>query len=332
MASADAQDCEVATAMLRYFYKGQKCSRGKLLPVTYSVANPRIPGSELRRLLHEAGVDLQRFDPLWFNKKYEGFVPVDHGIFVPEAGQLTVDVILEERATFSAFAAQRLLATNRVVEDGAPWPDCEGYFGIGIVRGKTEFNHGTLWRSAYQMGAAFTYTIGAKYCKRTDKIADTTFATQRIPAWQFEDFSSFATTLPFGAPLVAIEMGGQPLETFRHPLCCVYVLGAEDNGLASSVLEMCHHVVSLPSVRMTSYNVAVAGSIVMYDRMVKMSRGEEGIDRSFLKDAGRPKEEEFGDEEGVEEANAAGNTAKKAKRSAPTTGRIESDGQQTAPI
>jgi len=28
------------------------------------------------------------------------------------------------------------------------------YFGIGIYQGKTESNVGTLWRSAYQLGAA----------------------------------------------------------------------------------------------------------------------------------------------------------------------------------
>eukprot|EP01047_Picozoa_sp_COSAG01_P129466 COSAG01_NODE_58919_length_303_cov_0.759804_1_plen_52_part_10 len=36
----------------------------------------------------------------------------------------------------------------------------DGFFGIGIVHGKSRANQGTLWRSAYQLGAAFTFTVG----------------------------------------------------------------------------------------------------------------------------------------------------------------------------
>ena len=41
----------------------------------------------------------------------------------------------------------------------------KGFFGIGIVAGKTAGNTGTLWRSAYQLGASFTFTIGARHAK-----------------------------------------------------------------------------------------------------------------------------------------------------------------------
>ena len=39
------------------------------------------------------------------------------------------------------------------------------WFGIGILRGKVETNHGTLWRSAYQLGATYCFSIGAKYSR-----------------------------------------------------------------------------------------------------------------------------------------------------------------------
>lgn len=41
-------------------------------------------------------------------------------------------------------------------------PDC-GYFGIGIESAKTPANVGGLWRSAHAFGAAFIFTIGARY-------------------------------------------------------------------------------------------------------------------------------------------------------------------------
>ena len=72
------------------------------------------------------------------------------------------------------------------------------------------------------------------------------------------------------APIVGVEMGGTPLPEFEHPVRAVYLLGAEDGGLPNQVREQCHSVVSLPSVRLESYNVAQAGTLVMYDRLMKL--------------------------------------------------------------
>ncbi len=44
------------------------------------------------------------------------------------------------------------------------------------------------------------------------------------------------------------------------------VLGSEDNGLPRDVVQACHSRVTIPTVRGDSFNVAVAGSMVMYDR------------------------------------------------------------------
>ena len=64
-------------------------------------------------------------------------------------------------------------------------------------------------------------------------------------------------------------MGGTPLEDFEHPLDAVYLLGSEDAGLPTSVLRACHEVVTLRSEHYASYNVAIAGSLVLYDRQQK---------------------------------------------------------------
>lgn len=51
-----------------------------------------------------------------------------------------------------------------------------------------------------------------------------------------------------------------------HPLRALYLLGAEDHGLPPEVLARCHEVVQVPSPSPYSLNVAVAGSLVLYDR------------------------------------------------------------------
>lgn len=143
-----------------------------------------------------------------------------------------------------------------------------GFFEIGIYRSKTPANVGTLWRSAFQMGASGIFTIGRRYPKQA---SDTVQAWRHVPCREFESIEAMLEVSPYSCPVVAIEMGGRPLQSFSHPERAIYLLGAEDHGIPASVLARCHHVVSLPSIRTPSYNVAVAGSLVMFDRQTKAS-------------------------------------------------------------
>ena len=142
-----------------------------------------------------------------------------------------------------------------------------GFFEIGIYRGKTPANVGTLWRSAYQLGASGIFTVGRRYPQQA---SDTVKAHRHIPLREFLDLDALLAAQPYACPIVAVEMGGKPLANFVHPERAIYLLGAEDHGIPASAIEKCQHIVSLPSVRAQSYNVAVAGSLVMFDRLNKM--------------------------------------------------------------
>lgn len=138
-----------------------------------------------------------------------------------------------------------------------------GYFEIGIYYPKTEINVGTLWRSAFQLGAQGIFTIGKRYKRQS---SDTVNAMLQIPLRHYEDFDEFLENRPIQSSLVGVEMGGRPLERFVHPKQTIYLLGAEDYGLPQEVLDKCRHVISLSSVNTLSYNVSISGSIVMYHR------------------------------------------------------------------
>jgi len=137
-----------------------------------------------------------------------------------------------------------------------------GFFGIGIAHGKTESNFGTLWRTAYQLGASYIFSIGRRYPKRQS--SDTVKAWRHLPVWEF---TQETFTVPYSCVLVGIETSGKALGKFRHPERACYVLGAEDSGLPGWVLDQCVSTVSIESLRTESFNVAVAGSIIMYDRL-----------------------------------------------------------------
>ena len=168
-------------------------------------------------------------------------------------------------------SSDALMAISKSVPGGKL--EIDGYFGIGILQPKTEQNVGTLWRSAFQLGASVLYTIGGRY--KTSS-SDTLNVPARIPMIELDDWSSFAEwAAPKGAVWVAIEMGGTPLKEFKHPRNAIYILGSEDHGVPKSILRNCREVVSLESEQYGSYNVAVAGSLVMYDRMMKQKQEEQ---------------------------------------------------------
>ena len=138
------------------------------------------------------------------------------------------------------------------------------FFGIGIEHGKAAVNLGTLWRSAHIFDAAFIFTIGKRY---TYQSSDVKKSWKSIPLLEFRDFDDFYAKLPRECQLVGIEITerAKALENFCPPEQAVYLLGAEDHGLSSRALEKCHMLVQIPGN--DCLNVAVAGSIVMYDRV-----------------------------------------------------------------
>lgn len=143
------------------------------------------------------------------------------------------------------------------------------YFGIGIQNGKTPENLGALWLSAQNMGASFIFTIGNRYQKQA---CDTHNAVKSMPYFHYATFENFVDNLPVGVRIVGVELteDASDLESFHNPRRCVYLLGAEDHGLSLKAIEKSHFLVKFQSER--SLNVAIAGSIVMYDRGLNKAR------------------------------------------------------------
>lgn len=143
-----------------------------------------------------------------------------------------------------------------------------GYFGIGIENSKAAVNIGTLWRSANIFNAAFLFTIKKRYAKQC---SDTMASERHIPLYDFTDLNDFYEHMPYNCQLVGIELveDSISLPEFTHPERAIYLLGAEDHGLSKESLERCHKIIQIPTAKEFCLNVAVAGSLVMYDRFSK---------------------------------------------------------------
>ncbi|NJM36118.1 MAG: RNA methyltransferase [Rhodomicrobium sp.] len=144
-----------------------------------------------------------------------------------------------------------------------------GYFGIGAERISKPLNLGNLIRSAHAFGASFVFTVGA-HPKALDFASDTSKSLTRLPYYHWASASEMR--LPADCRLVGVELmdESEALPSFRHPLKAAYLLGPELGALSPELTRRCDHLVRIPTA--FSINVAMAGAIVMYDRIRTLGR------------------------------------------------------------
>jgi len=144
-----------------------------------------------------------------------------------------------------------------------------GFFGIGVQGLSKPMNAGNLFRSAHAFGASFVFTIDSVYARSLSK-SDTSNTPEHLPFYQFDTVADL--TLPDGCSLVGIELtdAAVDLPSFHHPPRAAYVLGRERGSLTSDLIARCETVVKIPTK--FCINVAVAGAVVMYDRLISRGR------------------------------------------------------------
>jgi tRNA(Leu) C34 or U34 (ribose-2'-O)-methylase TrmL len=268
--AAGAVACDGHT--IRYYYHGESPQDGRILRVPGMHAAPA--EDAIRRNLASVA-DLTLFTPHVRSAAEEAFVPlapaVDSDSALVPCGQDTrrVDICLYARGSSALQAPDTsLLCDSKAVGLTA------AFFAVGILRARAVSNHGSVWRSALQFGAAYTFTVGAEYARRIEGSADVYKTSRQIPFVTYRDTAALLAGAPLGSSLVAVEYGGEALADFVHPRRAVYVFGDEKDGLPADVVALCSHHVSISTAegRPDSLNVAAAAAIVMYDRFCKMGR------------------------------------------------------------
>jgi len=142
----------------------------------------------------------------------------------------------------------------------------KGLCGIGVFHMKHECNYGTLFRTAQILGVDFIFLIGKRFKRQA---SDVLKSWRNIPLFEYKDIDDFSKHRPYSTELIGVELTpeAEPIKDFIHPKCCCYLLGAEDHGLNNECLRKCNKIICLPGNK--SLNVAVAGSIVLFDRINK---------------------------------------------------------------
>jgi tRNA G18 (ribose-2'-O)-methylase SpoU len=144
-----------------------------------------------------------------------------------------------------------------------------GYFGIGAEGISKPMNLGNLIRSAHAFGASFVFLVDPHYAVGSTP-SDTSHAEKQLPLYRFD--AAARLILPKGCALIGVELLDAAIElpSFRHPLNAAYVFGPERSSLSPALVARCDHVVRIPT--RFCINLAAAGAIVMYDRMLSLGR------------------------------------------------------------
>jgi len=117
-------------------------------------------------------------------------------------------------------------------------------------------NVGTLLRSADAFGAGVMLSEGCADPFGSKALRAGMGSTFRVPLAEFE-------VLPGSVALVAD--GGEPLENVDLERHSNFVLGSEREGLPAEVLARCEVRATIPVQSVESLNVAMAGTIALYE-------------------------------------------------------------------
>jgi RNA methyltransferase, TrmH family len=118
-------------------------------------------------------------------------------------------------------------------------------------------NIGTLIRTADAFGASVVLSEGCADPTGPKALRASMGSVFRVPLSEFDE--------PRGKRIALVPSGGVPLPELDSGDETVLVLGAEREGLPPEVLARCDERASIPQGGGESLNVAMAGSIALYE-------------------------------------------------------------------
>jgi RNA methyltransferase, TrmH family len=118
-------------------------------------------------------------------------------------------------------------------------------------------NVGTLLRSADAFGAGVMLSEGCADPFGPKALRAAMGSTFRVPLPEFDVRPGSVALVPDG---------GEPLDEIDLERSTSFVLGSEREGLPPDVLERCDVLATIPTSGVESLNVAMAGTLALYER------------------------------------------------------------------
>jgi TrmH family RNA methyltransferase len=118
-------------------------------------------------------------------------------------------------------------------------------------------NIGTLMRAADAFGAAVSLSDGCADPFGPKALRAAMGSTFRVPLFNFQVTADSVALVPHG---------GTPLHEVDLDFFSGFVLGSEREGLPDDVVARCDVRATIPTSRVESINVAMAGTIALYEQ------------------------------------------------------------------
>lgn len=137
---------------------------------------------------------------------------------------------------------------------------------IGLINPKSPENVGMVMRAAGCYAANKVFYTGERFNRARKFFTDTKNVHEKIPLQATDDL---LVSAPTEVKIVGVELieGATPLIHFEHPERAYYIFGPEDGSLTQSILDVCDHVVYIPTIG--CMNLAATVNVVLYDRLAK---------------------------------------------------------------
>lgn len=148
---------------------------------------------------------------------------------------------------------------------------------IVLINPKSPTNVGGVMRAAGCYQVDHVWYTGNRYGYARKFVTDTKQIAGSIPLDKIDDLTQLKAQ---GLTLVAVELvdGAVPLPKFTHPEHAAYIFGPEDGSISQEVLNLCDHVVYVPTIG--CMNLAATANVALYDRLAKSQNTD--YSRDFL--------------------------------------------------
>ena len=134
-----------------------------------------------------------------------------------------------------------------------------------LDRLRSPYNVGAVFRSADSFGIKKIILIEETASPDHPHARRTSRGCTDTVEWQYmseEEAVSFLSSC--GMPVLALELGGENINTYRFPSCGVAILGNEEFGISPELLKCCTDRITIPTAGTKgSLNVSVAAGILL---------------------------------------------------------------------
>ena len=137
---------------------------------------------------------------------------------------------------------------------------------IVIDRIRSPFNVGSVFRSADSFGIKKIILVDGSASPEHSRARRTSRGTIDTVQWQYMSEEEAVSLLSgySGKSVIALELGGEDINTFEFPESGAVVIGSEEFGISPEIMKCCTATVSIPMAGTKgSLNVSVATGILL---------------------------------------------------------------------